>query len=83
MKIRYLQSIIEHDINNKMVFLADPRQVGKTTLARMTATGYSRTVYLNWDNPEHRQIITKMHWSSEVSLNHCFQQISDSGEDGN
>ncbi len=68
MKTRYLQSIIEQDINNKMVFLAGPRQVGKTTLARMIATGYSRTVYLNWDNPEHRQIITKMHWSPDTEL---------------
>ena len=68
MKTRYLQSIIEQDLKTKMVFLAGPRQVGKTTLARMTAKGYSHPVYLNWDNPDHRQKITRMHWSPDADL---------------
>ena len=59
MKTRYLQSVIEQDLKTKMVFLAGPRQVGKTTLAKMTAKGYSQPVYLNWDNPDHRQKIAK------------------------
>ncbi len=68
MKTRYLQSVIEHDLNTKMVFLAGPRQVGKTTLAKMLATGYSHPVYLNWDNPDHRQKIDRMHWSPDADL---------------
>jgi len=31
---RYLQRQVEDDLQRKMVFLAGPRQVGKTTLAR-------------------------------------------------
>lgn len=68
MKVRYLQSVIEQDLKTKMVFLAGPRQVGKTTLAKMTAKGYSRPVYLNWDNPDHRQKIARMHWSPDADL---------------
>ncbi|MCD4708049.1 MAG: ATP-binding protein [Candidatus Sabulitectum sp.] len=68
METRYLQSIIEKDIKSKMVFLAGPRQVGKTTLAQTIATCYSRPVYLNWDNPEHRQQITSLRWSPDTDL---------------
>ena len=32
-----------------MVFMAGPRQAGKTTLARMIADGYANQVYFNWD----------------------------------
>ncbi len=41
---------------NKMAFLAGPRQVGKTTTARSLFEG---GLYLNWDNQEHREIILK------------------------
>ncbi|KAF0218059.1 MAG: ATPase AAA [Geobacteraceae bacterium] len=37
-----------------MVFLAGPRQVGKTTLAKIIAEGFSNSLYCNWDIPEHR-----------------------------
>lgn len=32
-----------------MVFIAGPRQAGKTTLAHTIARGYANRVYLNWD----------------------------------
>ena len=32
-----------------MVFMAGPRQAGKTTLARTIAEGYANRVYANWD----------------------------------
>ena len=32
---RYLATQVERDLARKMVFVAGPRQVGKTTLARM------------------------------------------------
>src|SRR5512137_1660679 len=50
---RYLKTQIEKDLSAKMVFVAGPRQVGKTTLARSlpgAAAGY-----LNWDVAEHRE----------------------------
>lgn len=40
-----------------MVFLAGPRQVGKTTLSRQTVEGTYSYQYLNWDNIVHREII--------------------------
>ncbi len=54
---RYLLRQIERDLDKKMVFVAGPRQVGKTTLARHlpgAAAGY-----LNWDVPEHRERILR------------------------
>lgn len=38
-----------------MVFVGGPRQVGKTTLGKFLLT--SSSGYLNWDVPEHREII--------------------------
>jgi hypothetical protein len=40
-----------------MVFIAGPRQVGKTTLARALPGG--KAGYLNWDAPDHRERILK------------------------
>ena len=49
---RYLVSQIKRDLARKMVFVAGPRQVGKTTLAR--ALPGLRSGYLNWDVTEDR-----------------------------
>ncbi|MCP3962881.1 MAG: ATP-binding protein [bacterium] len=57
MQERYLRPQIERDLERKMVFVAGPRQVGKTTLAR-SLPGAERG-YLNWDVPEHRERILK------------------------
>lgn len=46
---------VKRDLARKMVFVAGPRQVGKTTLAR-SLPGSARG-YLNWDVPEHRERI--------------------------
>lgn len=54
---RYLRSQVEADLAKKMVFVAGPRQVGKTTLAR-TLSG-AEEGYLNWDIPEHRERILR------------------------
>lgn len=49
---RYLLPQIEKDLAKKMVFVAGPRQVGKTTLARgLRGLGDG---YLNWDIAEDR-----------------------------
>ncbi len=68
MRNRYLQNIIEKDIENKMIFLAGPRQVGKTTLTQIIASNYSRPVYLNWDYSSHRQQISNLRWSPDTDL---------------
>ena len=54
---RYLRPQIEQDLTRKMVFVAGPRQVGKTTLA-MSLPRADRG-YLNWDIPEHRERILR------------------------
>jgi len=54
---RYLTGQVRSDLKKKMVFVAGPRQVGKTTLARSlpgAAAGY-----LNWDVAEHRERILR------------------------
>ena len=40
--------------DKSMVFLAGPRQAGKTTLAQLIADGFTNSLYCNWDIPEHR-----------------------------
>ena len=54
---RYLLSQVQSDLRRKMVFVAGPRQVGKTTLARSlpgAAAGY-----LNWDIAVQRERILR------------------------
>jgi predicted AAA+ superfamily ATPase len=54
---RYLKAQVESDLREKMVFLAGPRQVGKTTLA-LSLPG-ARGGYLNWDHAGHRDRILR------------------------
>ena len=56
-KVRYLAPAIQRDLSKKMVFLAGPRQVGKTTLAQ--ALLRDKSGYLTWDDPEDRERILK------------------------
>jgi uncharacterized protein len=56
-RLRYLASQVQRDLARKMVFVAGPRQVGKTTLARSLPGGEDG--YLNWDASEHRERILK------------------------
>ncbi len=55
---RYLASQVERDATKKMVFVAGPRQVGKTTLA-LGLPG-ARRGYLSWDVPGDRERILKL-----------------------
>ena len=57
MQTRYLAAQVSKDLARKMVFVAGPRQVGKTTLALGLPGG--RAGYLNWDVPEHRERILR------------------------
>jgi len=51
MLLRPLYSRIFNDLihEKSMIFMAGPRQVGKTTLAQSLAESYTNNVYLNWD----------------------------------
>lgn len=37
-----------------MIFIAGPRQAGKTTLSGLIAHSFSNNYYFNWDIAEHR-----------------------------
>jgi len=54
---RYLAAAICEDLEEKMVFLGGPRQVGKTTLALSLLEGANEThpAYLSWDDTATRK----------------------------
>ncbi len=52
---RYLRPQVLEDLRTRMAFVAGPRQVGKTTLARSLPGGG----YLNWDVPAHRERVLR------------------------
>ena len=54
---RYLLDQVRRDLHRKMVLVAGPRQVGKTTLARSLTRGGAG--YLNWDVPADRERILR------------------------
>lgn len=54
---RYLADRVRRDLEKKMVFVAGPRQVGKTTMAK-GLPGASRA-YLNWDVTDDRDRILR------------------------
>ncbi|MBI3048680.1 MAG: ATP-binding protein [Acidobacteria bacterium] len=54
---RYPVPQVRRDLAKKMVFVAGPRQVGKTTLARSLPGADAG--YLNWDVAEHRERILR------------------------
>ncbi len=54
---RYLTPQVRRDLARKMVFVAGPRQVGKTTLARSLPGAPAG--YLSWDVAEHRERILR------------------------
>ncbi len=59
---RYITSLVKEDLQNKMVFIGGPRQVGKTTFS-LSLLGQNvnekHGAYLNWDNPKVRQSLLK------------------------
>lgn len=57
---RYIEDNVIKDLKNKMVFVAGPRQVGKTTLAKsILLREGSENGYLSWDITEHREDILR------------------------
>jgi uncharacterized protein len=64
--LRYLESVVRRDMARKMVLIAGPRQVGKSTLARslLGRTG----AYLNRDIRKDQSIIRNQAWRKDASL---------------
>lgn len=65
---RFQKDAILRDLQKKMVLLAGPRQVGKTTLSRAIAAEFASSVYLTYDRAEDRKIIREESWLSSVEL---------------
>lgn len=62
---RALRETLLTDLDQKIVLLSGPRQVGKTTLSK---TLYSNHEYLNFDSAEHRRIIMSQNWDRAREL---------------
>ncbi len=65
---RYIADIIREDLQHKMVFIGGPRQVGKTTLAKMIGEDYPSFTYLNWDFRPHREALVRSTLPAETNL---------------
>lgn len=63
---RYLLNQVQSDLEEKMVLLGGPRQVGKTTLAKSLMTNNDQ--YLNWDFASDRTIIMKEQFDSKLKF---------------
>lgn len=67
---RYLYKSIKNDLNEKMVFVGGPRQVGKTTFSQLLIPHYSdkNPSYLNWDDLDDRALILSGELPANVQL---------------
>ena len=63
---RYLTSLILKDLEEKLVLLSGPRQIGKTTLSKVLFP--TDQVYLNFDRLSDRKMLREESWSRNVSL---------------
>ncbi len=63
---RALEDYLKSDLDQKIVLLSGPRQVGKTTLAKVLYPGTCE--YFNIDNEEHRVLIKKASWRRDCDL---------------
>ncbi|MFH1029976.1 MAG: AAA family ATPase [bacterium] len=68
LKQRYLRNEITADLKEKSVFIGGPRQVGKTTLAKIIGKNFTDFSYLNWDSAEDRKAILKGQFRSGSPL---------------
>jgi predicted AAA+ superfamily ATPase len=65
---RYLEAPVRADLAGKMVFVAGPRQVGKTTLAQRILAEAGTGAYLSWDNRDDRREIREARWPAGEAL---------------
>lgn len=69
LKDRYISTDTLEDLSKKMVFVAGPRQIGKTTLARDIIGGhFKETAYFNWDDRQHRRQLMSAKWPAAAQL---------------
>lgn len=55
MNKRYIYHLVKDDLNQKMVFIGGPRQVGKTHFSKdFAAQEYPKSTYMNWDDEDDR-----------------------------
>ena len=62
---RYLKKYIKEDIDNKIILLTGPRQVGKTTLSKMLENDFD---YFNFDNIDDRLSLQEKSWDRSKPL---------------
>ena len=62
---RYLENYIKKDLDEKIILLSGPRQVGKTTLSKQLTPLYT---YLNFDSTSDRKIIHAEEWTRDVDM---------------
>jgi predicted AAA+ superfamily ATPase len=62
---RDLKKHLLSDIGEKITLLSGPRQVGKTTLSHQLNPAH---VYLNYDSPADRKIISAMEWRRDCKI---------------
>ena len=67
-KPRYLTENIIEDLNEKMVFLGGPRQVGKTTAAKELVARNIKSSYYNWDRISDRTAALRGEWVPDYKL---------------
>ena len=65
-RTRYLERFVAADLKRRMVLVAGPRQVGKTTLALQFVGKEGR--YYNWDNRADRRAILAAEWPVSPSV---------------
>lgn len=66
---RYLNTAVIEDLAKKMVFVAGPRQIGKTTLAKdIVGAHFSEIAYFNWDNRQERRRLMSAQWPAAAQL---------------
>lgn len=69
LKKRYLTPYIVEDLNEKMVFVGGPRQVGKTTFATgIVSAFFKKSAYFNWDNKIDRKKIMNSDWPGDAEI---------------
>ena len=69
LKNRYLSKNILSDLQEKMVFIGGPRQVGKTTLAKaIIGKHFKNSAYYNWDNKRERKQMMASDWPGNAEL---------------
>ena len=73
---RYLDRDIRNFLQDKMVFLGGPRQVGKTTLCLhfLKPSSTENPAYLNWDVPSNRYSIKKAELPTNKKII-CFDEL--------